>query len=147
MAHNNTVYNQLLQIIDRHQFNKLKNNYKLKRRYRKFDRWNQFSVMTFAQLTGCSGLRNLENQFKVHKNSKYHVGLRSVKKSTMADANNQRDPDFLRNCTISSTRVALSMFQGTNSSSKANFFLLMLQQLALIKPTSPVQSSERQKAL
>ncbi len=96
MGHSNTVYNQVLQIIDRHKFNTLTNKYKPKRRYRKFDQWNQFSVMIFAQLTGCTGLRHIENQFKFHENLKYHSGLKSIKRSTISDANNSRDPEIFK---------------------------------------------------
>ncbi len=90
------MLNQLLQIIDRRKFQQLEQKYKPSRRFRKYNYWSQFSVMSFAQITKCTGIRQLENQFKYHKNSKHHLGLKSVKRSTIADANNSSNSDFFK---------------------------------------------------
>ena len=94
MAHSNTIFNQLLQLVDRHDFKKIEKQYRPKRKYRCLDRWNQFSVMLFAQITNRSGLRSIVEHFRFHSKRLYHMGLKPVKRSTLADANAQRSPEL-----------------------------------------------------
>ena len=55
MAHNNTVFAQVLKLVPRHQFEKLVRKHKSGRMSRSMTRWNQFVAMGMAQLTGrCS---------------------------------------------------------------------------------------------
>ena len=92
MAHSNTIFHQLIQLIDRHDFRKLENQYRPKRKYRSLDRWNQLCVMLFAQITHRSSLRSIVEHFRFHAKRLYHIGLSPVKRSTLADANASRDP-------------------------------------------------------
>jgi len=92
MAHSNTIFHQLVQLIDRHDFRKLENQYKPKRKYRRLDRWNQLCVMLFAQITYRSSLRNIVAHFRFQSKRLYHIGLLAVKRSTLSDANANRDP-------------------------------------------------------
>jgi len=95
MAHSNTVLAQLLKLIDRHDFQKLeKGQFRPQRKYRTLTRWGQFTTMMFAQITGRASLRDISDSLQTQAGSLYHLGIQSVKKSTLADANNNRSADF-----------------------------------------------------
>ena len=97
MAHSNTIFHQLLQLLDRHDFRKIEQNgFNLKRKYRTLDRWGQFVVMMFAQDTGRSSLRDIVHQFQFQAAKLYHLGVTVVKRSTLADANNKRSAEFFK---------------------------------------------------
>jgi putative transposase len=64
------------------------------RPYRGLNRWQQFTAMMFAQLAGVSSLRDIAQQFDGQAKRLYHLGLRTVKRSTPADANADRPAEF-----------------------------------------------------
>lgn len=97
MAHNNTVLAQLLKLIDRHDFQTLENGqFRPRRKYRTLSRWGQFTTMMFAQITGRASLRDISDSLHTQTGSLYHLGIRPVKKSTLADANNNRSAEFFQ---------------------------------------------------
>ena len=68
--------------------NRYSGNYKVTQ----FKCWEQFIVMSFAQLTYRASLHDIEACLESVQNKLYHCGLRSnVKKSTLSDANKSRD--------------------------------------------------------
>jgi putative transposase len=97
MAHSNTVFHQVLHLLDRHDFRKIeRNGFRPKRKYRILNRWGQFVVMMFAQITGRSSLRDIVHQFQFQTARLYHLGIRPVKRTTLADANNKRSVEFFQ---------------------------------------------------
>jgi hypothetical protein len=95
MAHRNTIFRQLLQLVDRHVFNRVeRDRFKSGRQYRSLNRWQQFTAMMLAQLAGNSSLRDIAQQFEGQAKRLYHLGLRAVKRSTLADANAERPAEF-----------------------------------------------------
>ena len=95
MAHVNTIFHQLLLLIDRHDFRKLETNqFKPKRKYRTLNRWDQFVIMIYAQITHRKSLRDIVNNLTFQSRRLYHIGAKTVKRSTLADANNSRTPLF-----------------------------------------------------
>ncbi|MCP4614286.1 MAG: DUF4372 domain-containing protein, partial [Planctomycetes bacterium] len=95
MAHHSTIFSQVLQLVDRHEFRKIENDgFAPKRRYRKLTRWGQFAAMIFAHITGRTSLRDLESQFEAQSPKLYHAGAGKVRRSTLADANNMRPAEF-----------------------------------------------------
>ena len=91
MAHYTTILNELLHLIPRHRFETIVNNLKANRYVKRFDCWNQFTVMLYAQASGKDSLRDIEQAFKVNHQRLYHLGLPEIKRSTLADANSVRD--------------------------------------------------------
>ena len=70
-------------LVSRH-----KGNYKVS----SFTCWDQFLCMAFAQLTYRESLRDIEACLRSRPNLLYHLGIRgNVARSTLADANEQRD--------------------------------------------------------
>ena len=91
MSHINTIYNQLLQFISRHHFEKFVKKYKGNHYVKKFNCWHQFTALLYAQIKGKDSLRDIVTSFNSHSTKLYHIGAGEIKRSTIADANNRRD--------------------------------------------------------
>jgi len=50
--------------------------------------------MVYAQLSGASSLREIEAGFNQHRNHHYHLGTRAVRRTTLSDANQKRNPEI-----------------------------------------------------
>ncbi len=59
MSHCNTVLNQILKIVPRHEFEALAIQHHSGRSFRRASRWSQFVSLTIAQLTGRHSLRDI----------------------------------------------------------------------------------------
>ena len=53
---------------------------------------NQLTAMTYAHLAGADSLRTIEAGFNQHAAHHYHLGCCALRRSTLADANQRRDP-------------------------------------------------------
>jgi putative transposase len=78
--------------LPRDAFQKLVDENHANRYVKKFGCWPQLLSMIYAQLAGVSGLRELEAGFNQHRNHHYHLGAVQVRRSTLADANDRRNP-------------------------------------------------------
>ncbi len=91
MAHNNTVLGNMLQLLPRHIFEHQVETHSWQGpRPRKLSYWSQLVAMLYAQLSGKKSLRDLVFSLGRHLPKLYHLGLNPVKRSTLADANEQR---------------------------------------------------------
>lgn len=90
MQNFNTVMQQCLHFLPKDKFEVLVGQHNADRGVRTFSCWNQLSVMLYAQATGKETLREIETGLKVQSQKWYHLGLKSVAKSTIADANSRR---------------------------------------------------------
>ena len=91
MSHNNTILNQVMQLIPRHQFETIVNNHDGNRYVKRFDCWNQLTTLLYAQASGKESLREIEQGLAVNDARLYHLGLPKIKRSTLADANQTRN--------------------------------------------------------
>lgn len=91
MPHFNTIYNQLLHLIPRHQFESLVQRYNGDYYVKYFTCWQQLITLLYAQIKYKDSLRDIETSLKAQSNRWYHIGLENIKRSTLSDANNQRD--------------------------------------------------------
>ena len=92
MNRGQTVFAQLLQFISHNDFNRFVDRHNGNWRARSLSCWEQFLAMVFAQLTRRESLRDIEVSLAAHRHQLYHAGFRStVKRSTLADANETRD--------------------------------------------------------
>ena len=94
LSHHNTLFSQTLSLIPRHVFQKLENRHKTGRSSRKFGFKEQFTVMAFIQLAARRSMRDGLRCLSAAGSRLYHWGLRSVARSTFADANNSRPVGF-----------------------------------------------------
>jgi putative transposase len=85
-----TVLAQLLYFVPRHAFQKLVDGYQGDKHTRSLTCWNQFVALLVGQLSEADSLRRLVEQLDVHSQRHYHLGLQSVRKSTLAGANHKR---------------------------------------------------------
>lgn len=92
----NTVFSQLLQIISQYRFKKCVDQFDGDKYTKRFSCWQQFIVLLFAQAKGLDSLRDIEVSMRSHYRKWYHLGLTSVARSTLADANNNRNSDIFR---------------------------------------------------
>lgn len=90
MAHSNTVFSQLLKFVPKSVFQKAVDQYDGDKRCRTLFCWDQFVAMLFAQVSGCGSLRDLIERLGAQKHRLYHLGIRPVQKSSLADANQSR---------------------------------------------------------
>jgi len=91
MAHNNTVLGHMLQLLPRHIFEHQVETHSWQGpQPRKLSYWSQLVAMLYAQLSGKKSLRDLVFSLERHRGKLYHLGLSPAKRSTLADANEQR---------------------------------------------------------
>lgn len=86
------VFSQLLDIVNRYDFNRCVKKYSDGVVPRKFSFFDQFLAMSYAQLTFRESLRDIETCLASLGAKTYHMGFRSrVTRSTLAYANDTRD--------------------------------------------------------
>ena len=77
-------------VVQRHQADKHSKGFRC---------WDQLIAMIYAQLSGCRSLRELEVGFNAQTTHHYHLGSRTIKRSTLAEANTKRSAEVLvREC-------------------------------------------------
>ena len=96
----NTRFGQIMEGLPRSRFEKIVKEENADKYCKGFRRWDQMMAMIFNQLSGANSLRELEAGFNSQHHYHYHLGTRSIKRSTLADANHKRSSDiFARVCT------------------------------------------------
>jgi hypothetical protein len=96
LTHHTTLFTQTLSFIPRHVFQKLETKHKTGRSSRRFGFKEQFTVMAFLQLAARRSMRDGLRCLAAAGNHLYHWGLKSVARSTFADANNSRPAGFFK---------------------------------------------------
>jgi hypothetical protein len=86
------VFSQLLDFVNKYEFEKFVNKYNGNHRVRDLNCWNQFIQLFFGQLTSLNSLRDICLCLKAHNNKLYHLGIKSyVNQTTLSRANENRD--------------------------------------------------------
>ena len=107
MSHSNTVLHQMLDIFPRHEFQKAVNQHNGDYRVRRLRCWDQFVYLLYAQLSGRESMRDLVSGIRCFGSKLYHLGARTVQRSTLSDANNSRSHEIYRDIFFSlSSRVS-----------------------------------------
>lgn len=91
MNYSSTIFNQLLNFLPKHKFKQLVAEHDTDKHIRKLTTWNQFVALLYAQATGKDSLREIETGLSVHNNIWHHLGVGSVARSSLADANAKRN--------------------------------------------------------
>jgi transposase len=86
------LFAQLMEFLPRHDFDACVEKYHGNFSVKDFSCRDQFGVMLYAQLTGLSGLRGIQETLRVNGQYLYHMGFRcaTVSRNTLAEANKQR---------------------------------------------------------
>ncbi len=105
------VFAQVMELISHNEFNRCINRYGGNRRVRRLSCWDQFLAMAFAQLTYRESLRDIAVCLGAHHNKLYHCGLSApIKRSTLAEANENRDWKIYRDLAQSLISVARPLY-------------------------------------
>lgn len=92
MNEGRTVFSQVVDFVPRHTFRRRVQRYQGDYGVQRFTCWQQFLAMLFAQLTYRESLRDIEACLGAAPERLYHMGFTGrVSRSTLADANEQRD--------------------------------------------------------
>jgi len=90
MAHNNTVFSQLLKLVSRHEFETLAKRHHSGRSFRKASRWSQFVTLALAQLTGRDSLRDITDTQSAQAHRLYHLGSAKLSRSNLSRINENK---------------------------------------------------------
>lgn len=86
------VFSQIMEQVVRYQFHQCVARYHGEYWIKNFSCWDQFLALAFGQLSFRESLRDIVVCLSAHHEKLYHLGFRSsVNRSTLADANEQRD--------------------------------------------------------
>lgn len=87
----NTVINQIFKVLSRSEFQRHVRSFGNDKGVKSFSSWQQFKVLMYAQIRQLVSLRDIVTSLKCHGSKLYHLGLKNVSRSTLADANKRRD--------------------------------------------------------
>jgi hypothetical protein len=91
----NTVFAQLIKLIPRSEFENYVSKFGGDKGVRNLDCWTWFGALLFGKLTGHDSIRAIERVF-AHSDAKMQkLGFGSVRRSTLADANQKRPTEVL----------------------------------------------------
>ena len=96
MAKYTSVLSQLLRYVPRREFLAIVQRQQGEKGVRSFSSWRQFVALFYGQLTGQHSLRDLVTALNSSLHKLQHVGLRAVRRSTLADANSKRSHEIFR---------------------------------------------------
>lgn len=90
-THTNTVLHQLLNFLPKDRFHRFVGQHNGDKWVKSLTTWNQLVVLMYAQATGKDSLREIETGLSLHQGVWHHLGIQSVKRSTLSYANSNRD--------------------------------------------------------
>jgi IS4 transposase len=92
MQFTDSIFASLLKPISRRRLDALVERHDADAYDKSFKTWDHLVALSFAQLSGARSLRGLEGAWNVQANHHYHLGVASIARSTLADANARRPP-------------------------------------------------------
>jgi hypothetical protein len=91
VKYHTTIFRQMLQLFSRLEFQSIVNQYNGDFHTRKCRCWDQMIHMLFSQFSRRDSLRETTDTMHSQNRKHYHLGVQSVPKSTLSDANARRD--------------------------------------------------------
>ncbi len=126
------VFAQLMEHLPLHTFRRCVQRYPSKYPTKTFSHLDQFLCMAFAQLTYRESLRDIETCLRAHQAKLYHLGIRSnIARSTLADANEQRDWHIYEDFAIGLIQTARKLYASDS-------FAVELEQTAYALDTTTI---------
>lgn len=111
MCSGQLVFAQLMEHLPLHTFRRCVQRCPAKYPTKTFSHLDQFLCMAFAQLTYRESLRVIETCLRAHQAKLYHLGIRgNIAKSTLADANEQRDCRIYMDFAMSLIQTARKLY-------------------------------------
>jgi len=87
MKYQSTIIRQLLDFLPQYKFQEIVNKYQGDRYAKSFTCWHQLVSIFYAQLKQRTCLREIESGLDAQIRKLYHLGISSIKRSTLSDAN------------------------------------------------------------
>ncbi|NTW10010.1 MAG: IS4 family transposase [Chlorobiaceae bacterium] len=81
---------ELLKIFPRYEFEKLEKQHQNNHYTKYFTGWQQLITLFYAEIVGHNSLRGIQTSLGVHTQKWFHLGLESIKRSTLSDAMKNR---------------------------------------------------------
>lgn len=110
-----TVLNQLQHLLPLREFSSFTRQYRADRYVKRFSCKDQLTVLLYAQATGKDSLREIETGLKMWDSKWYHLGLRTVARSTLARANELRPWEIYESLFYELLKKCQSLTSGTAS--------------------------------
>jgi len=86
------IFSQIVDFVDKYEFNKCVKRHFGNYRVRNLNCWNQFVQLLFGQITSLDSLRSICVCLKAHEQQLYHFGIRQLAdRTTLLRANEKRD--------------------------------------------------------
>lgn len=89
--YNNTMLSEILKLLPRGKIKKIVDEHKGDHYAKTFKSWDHLVAMITGQMAGITSLRELAVTVNSHPECHYHLHTQNVKRSTLSDANNNRD--------------------------------------------------------
>jgi hypothetical protein len=141
----NTVFGQVMQLFSRSGFKQCVDRYSGDRYTKNFNCWQQLVVMLYAQARGLKSLRDLEISLRSQRRKWYHLGLESVARSTLSDANNTRSADIFRDLYYDFYHRCQSLAPGHKFRFKSPLYTMDSSLISLCLSTCPWASYRQRK--
>ena len=126
------VFAQLMEHLPPHTFRRCVQRYPSKYPTKTFSHLDQFLCMAFAQLTYRESLRDIETCLRAHQAKLYHLCIRGhIARSTLADANEQRDWHIYEDFAMSLIQIARKLYASDS-------FAVELEQTAYALDTTTI---------
>jgi hypothetical protein len=90
MYNPSTILNQLQQILPMNEFQQFVGQHQADKYSKKLKCKNQLSILLYAQATEKDSLRDIETSLLVEHKKWYHLGLKTVARNTLSNANKKR---------------------------------------------------------
>jgi IS4 transposase len=90
MRYRNSIFGDLLKLIDRRRFEAMVERHDGNAYDKSFDSWQHLVCLVGAQLSGAQSLRELETAWRANAHHHYHLGVGKLSRSTLSDANQRR---------------------------------------------------------
>ena len=106
------VFSQVIDFMPMHVFRRCVARYRGNHKIKSFSCLDQFLCLVFAQITYRESLRDIEACLRAQSHKVYHMGIRGkVSRSTLADANEERDWRIYSDLALSLIATARNLYQ------------------------------------
>lgn len=107
MHYSTTIFGQTVSFLSKYNFDAVVGQHAGDYYTKKYSAWNELMVLMYAQATGKDSLREIETGLQTHESTWHHLGIKSVKRSTLSEAHERRSYkifestfyDLLTHCT------------------------------------------------
>lgn len=121
------IFAQLLDHVPKHSFKKSADKLDKLNGNQKLSSWEQFLCMSFAQLTSCSGLRNIETCLRAMSGKLYHIGLHSdISKTSLSRINDTRSSIIFKSLCESLIKIARELYKDDKFCASINEIVYVL---------------------